>query len=272
MARLVWSQEMGMTVDAVRGRTRRGKDVTTEQLAIGEADTNIFNCPRCSRPLAVGNSRCAGCGLRMVAGVPLIRVSGFVAFGLVLGLVLGGGVVAAVTMLPRPAVRPVAQVPTTVLPSVAPVAPSVAPPIVDPAIPASAVSALRQSTTLNQRLLADADRLATALRADRPSGAEIAPLLRGLASTASFGDRLAPAVAVWADAGAVSEGLTTFYAAVGRVAQEGLAASVLNSRAYVDAGKRMLAVLDQITGLDAASRALAATADVELPPLVPAAP
>lgn len=264
-----------MTVDAVRGRARRGKDVTTEQVVVGEADTDIFNCPRCSRPLAVGNSRCAGCGLRMVAGVPLIRVSGFVAVGLVLGLVLGGGVVAAVTMLPRAADRPVAQVRTTVLPSVvpvAPVAPSAAPPIVDPAIPASAVSALRQSTTLNLRLLADADRLAAALRADRPSGAEIAPLLRGLASTASFGDRLAPAVAEWADAGAVSQGLSAFYAAVGRVAQEGLAASVLNSRAYVDAGKRMLRVLDQITDLDAASRALAATADIELPPLVPAAP
>ena len=134
------------------------------------------------------------------------------------------------------------------------------------------LSALRQSTTLNLRLLADADRLAAALRADRPSGAEIAPLLRGLASTASFGDRLAPAVAEWADAGAVAQGLSAFYAAVGRVAQEGLAASVLNSRAYVDAGKRMLRVLDQITDLDAASRALAATADIELPPLVPAAP
>jgi hypothetical protein len=264
-----------MTVDAVRGRARRGKDVTIEQAAIGEADANIFSCPRCARPLAVGNSRCAGCGLRMVAGVPLTRVSGFVAAGLVLGLLVGGGLVAAFSLMTRPIDTPVAQAPTTVVPSALPVAPSVAAPVIDPAIPsipAAAASALRQSTTLNQRLLADADRLMSVLASDRPSGAEIAPLLRALASTASFGDRLAPNVAQWADATAVSESLATFYAAVGRVAEEGLTASVQNSRAYVDAGKRMLVVLDQVTDLDAASRELAATADLELPPLAPAGP
>jgi hypothetical protein len=134
------------------------------------------------------------------------------------------------------------------------------------------VSALRQSTILNQRLLADADKLAAALRADSPSGAEIAPLLRTMASTASFGDRLAPAVGDWSDGAALSEALTTLYAAVGRIAEDGLSASVQNGRAYADAGKRMLAVLAQITELDAASRALAASADLELPPLVPASP
>jgi hypothetical protein len=265
-----------MTVDVVRGRARRGKAVTTEQIAIGEADANIFNCPRCSRPLAVGNSKCAGCGLRLVAGVPLGRVAGFVAAGLVVGLLVGGGAVAAVTALTRPVDKPVAQAPATVVPTAAAVATSVALPVpapaVDPAIPASAVSALRQSTTLNQRLMADADRLAAVLASDRPSGAEIAPLLRAMASTASFGDRLAPSVAGWSDGAAVSRSLATFYAAVGSVAEEGLTASVQNNRAYVDAGKRMLVVLNQLTDLDAASRELAATADIELPPLVPAAP
>jgi hypothetical protein len=267
---------MIMTVEVARGRTRRGKNVPIEQAAIGEADANIFNCPRCSRPLAVGNPRCAGCGLRMVAGVPLGRVSGFVAAGLIVGLLVGGGSVFAVTTLTRPADKAVAQVPTAVVPSAAPVAapvaPSIAAPVVDPAIPAAAVSALRQSTTLNQRLLADADRLSVALASDRPSGAEIAPLLRALASTASFGDRLAPNVAQWPDGAAVSDSLATFYAAVGRVAGEGLAASVKNDRAYVDAGRKMLVILDQLTELDAASRTLAASAEIELPPLVPTSP
>jgi hypothetical protein len=269
---------MGMTVDVARGRARRGKNTATDQIAqiaIGEADANIFNCPRCSRPLAVGISRCAGCGLRMVGGIPLTRVSGFVAAGLVMGLLVGGGAVVAVTALTRPVDKPLAQVPSNVTPaaaSAAPVAPTAAAPVVNPGIPASAVSALRQSTILNQRLLADADKLAAALRADSPSGAEIAPLLRTMASTASFGDRLAPAVADWSDGAALSEALTTLYAAVGRIAEDGLSASVQNSRAYADAGKRMLTVLAQITELDAASRALAASADLELPPLVPASP
>jgi ribosomal protein L37AE/L43A len=270
---------MGMTVDVARGRARRGKNIATEQIsqiaAIGEADANIFSCPRCKRPLAVGISRCTGCGLRMVGGVPLMRVAGFVAAGLVLGLLVGGGAVVAVTALSRPVDKPLAQAPANVTPaapSTAPVAPTAAAPAVNPGIPASAVSALRQSTILNQRLLADADKLAAALRAGSPSGAEIAPLLRTMASTASFGDRLAPAVADWSDGAAVSQGLTTLYAAVGRVAEDGLSASVQNGRAYADAGKRMLAVLSQITELDAASRALAASADLELPPLVSDSP
>jgi hypothetical protein len=264
-----------MTVEVARGRARRGKNAPVEQAAIGETDANIFNCPRCSRPLAVGNWRCAGCGLRMVAGVPLGRVLGFVAAGLVLGLVVGGGLVFAVTTLTRPTSQPIAQSPTTVLPSAAAAVPSAAVPVAVPAnptIPAAAASALRQSTTLNQRLLADADRLATALAFDRPSGAEIAPLLRALASTASFGDRLAPNVAQWPDGATVSESLAAFYAAVGRVAHEGLTASVQNDRAYVDAGKKMLVVLGQLTKLDAASRTLAASGQLELPPLDPASP
>ena len=264
-----------MTVDAVRGRARRGKNVMIEQAAIGEHDANIFNCPRCARPLAVGNSRCAGCGLRMVAGVPLTRVLGFVAAGLVLGLLVGGGLVAAMLVITRPVATPATQVPIAVVPSAVPVAtlaPTPVPPVVDPGIPAVAVSALRQSTTLNQRLLADADRLSVALAADRPSGAEIAPLLRTLASTALFGDRLAPSIAEWPDGAALSQGLATFYAEVGRVADEGLTASVKNNGAYVDAGKRMLVLLGQLTDLDAASRSLASSADLELPPLDPAAP
>jgi hypothetical protein len=161
------------------------------------------------------------------------------------------------------------------VPSVAPVAPSAAVPVVAPAIPAitaAAASALRQSTTLNQRLLADGDRLVAAIASDRPSGAEIAPLLRALASTAAFGDRLAPNVAQWPDGAAVSESLAAFYAAVGRVAGEGLTASVRNDRAYADAGRKMIVILDQVTKLDAASRTLAASGELELPPLVPASP
>ena len=261
-----------MTVEVARGRARRGKNAPVEQVAIGETDANIFNCPRCARPLAVGTSRCAGCGLRMVAGVPIGRVLGFVAAGLILGLLVGGGSVFAVTTLMRPVATPVAQAPTAVMPSAVPVAPSAAAPVVDPAIPAipaAAASALRQSTTLNQRLLADADRLAVALSSDRPSGAEIAPLLRALASTASFGDRLAPNVAQWPDGIAVSDSLVLFYAAVGRVADEGLTASVQNDRAYVDAGRKMLVVLDRLTDIDAAARTLAASGELDLPPLDP---
>jgi hypothetical protein len=242
-------------------------DATLQSVAIGAADANIFLCPRCTRPLAVGVSRCAGCGTRLVSGVQLIKVAGFVGLGLAAGLVVGGGVVGAITAVSRPVDVPVARPPAAAVPSAAPVATAVPPPV-EPLVPPAALSALRQSTIVNQRLLADADLLARAMAAADPSPAEIAPLLRNLASTAAFGDRLAPAVGTWDEGLDVSQGLSAFYASVGRLAQEGLSASVTNERAYRDTGRQMLAVLGEITDLDAASRGLAATADVELPPLV----
>lgn len=208
-----------------------------------------------------------------MAGVPLLKVGGFVGLGLVAGLAVGGGVVGAAmissTTQAPPAVVPVAQPSAAVVPSAAPVV-TAAPPPVAPGVPPAALSALRQSTVVNQRLLADADLLATALAAAKPSSAEIAPLLRGLASTAAYGDRLAPAVGSWDKGDAVSVALAAFYASIAGIADEGLSASLANERAYVDVGRQMLAIMDGLIDLDAASRGLAASADVELPPLVPA--
>jgi hypothetical protein len=261
-----------MTIDALRGPVERPRDASPEPVAIGAPDQHIFLCPKCTRPLAVGVSRCAGCGTRLVAGVPLLRVGGFVGLGLVAGMVVGGGLVAAVGVLTRPAVIPVAQPQVAVVPSAAPLVSAAPAPVapVAPEIPPSALSALRQSTVVNQRLLVDADLLARALASADPSAADIAPLLRGLATNAAFGDRLVPAVAAWDDGVAVSQGLASFYGSIARIADEGLAAALTNERAYVDAGRKMLVILDGLTDLDAASRGLAASADTELPPLIPA--
>jgi hypothetical protein len=267
-----------MTIDALHGPVDRPRDQANAGPAIGAADANIFLCPRCTRPLAVGVSKCAGCNTRLVSGVPLLKVSGFVGLGLMLGLAVGGGLVGAMTLMRQPVAAPIAVPPAAVIPSAAAAsgvtAPSGAPApsgaTVDPAIPPAALTALRQSTTVNQRLLTDADRLASAMTATAPSPAEIAPLLRSLASTAAYGDRIATAVGTWDAAADVSAALATFYGSIDRIADDGLAASVTNDRAYHDAGRRMLAILDGLTDLDASTRRLAATVDVELPPLNPA--
>ena len=47
-----------MTIDAVRrksNRTSRREREHARELPIGETDANIFNCPACARPLAVGS-------------------------------------------------------------------------------------------------------------------------------------------------------------------------------------------------------------------------
>ena len=110
---------------------------------------------------------------------------------------------AAVAVVPAPSVVMVSQAPIASQPPVA----------VDPGIPSSAISALGQTARLNQRVVADAERLTAALAMADPSSAEIAPILRTMAASASFGARVAPTVGDWDQASAVSEDLAGFYAA-----------------------------------------------------------
>ena len=265
-----------MTIDALHGSVDRPRDPASDGPAIGMPDANIFPCPRCTRPLAVGVSKCAGCGTRLVAGVPLLKVSGFIGLGLAAGLAIGGGIFGALTLLGGRAAPPVAAPPIAVVPSEAAL-PSTVPgtsalpqpsaAAVDTGVPAAALTALRRTTSVNQRLLADADLLTKALAARDPSPADIAPSLRNLASTASFGDAIASTVGTWDDAADLSTALASVYASIDRIAQDALEASLTNDRAYQDAGARMLTMLDRLASLEADTRALARTAGVDLPPL-----
>ena len=251
---------------------RRGGKRATTSLPIGEVDANIFACPACSRPLGTGTSRCPGCDTRLVGGVKASRVAVFIGIGLFSGMIVSGALMGVGSLSgARPADIPVGQVPPVVTPSQAP-APTVAPPPVDAGIPSGSLSALGQSTRLNQRVVADAERLTTALAATKPSSAVIAPILRSMASNAAFGARLAPTVGEWDRASAVSRDLAAFYAGIAATAEHGLSASLSSSRAYEAAAEKMLEVVAGLDAIDAASRALAAQADVELPPLSAPAP
>ena len=236
-------------------------------MPIGEVDANIFACPACNRPLGSGTTRCPSCDTRLIMDVKASRAAIFVGVGLFSGMIISGALMGVATVAgARPGDVAVVQAPPVVTPSQAPV-PSVAAPVVDPGVPSGAISALRQSAKLNQRVVADAEHLATALAASKPSASVIAPILRSMATHASFGARLAPSVGEWDRASAVSEDLAAFYAAISATAQEGLSASLSSSRAYEAAAEEMLQVVAGLDEVDAASRALAAGADFELPPL-----
>ena len=248
---------------------RRGGARMAPPIAIGEVDANIFPCPACSRPLGTGSTTCPGCGTRLIAGVRASRVVVFVGVGGFVGVIVSAALMAATSMIgSRPVAAVVAPPPAVVTPSQLPVA-SLRPVPVDPTIPSGALSALRQSTLLNRRVVSDAERLAVALAATKPSSAEIAPILRTLATTATYGSGLAPTVGEWKQADAVATRLAAFYADIAATAEEGLSASLSSTRAYVAAGERMLDIVAGLDALDAASRTLAAAADAELPPLVP---
>ncbi len=265
-----------MTIDAVRRkstRTSRREREQRDELPIGESDANIFNCPVCARPLAVGTRRCAGCSTRLLAGVRTTRAVGFMAIGVLVGGLLTGTIVGGIALLSVPSTAVAVQPDPIAAASAAPV-PTAAPPapVVDPAVPAAALSALSQSNLLNQRLVAETARLEAALSADPATSVEIARALRALSATAAFGDRIAPDVATWSDGFQVSAGLETFYDAVGATARDGLAFSLQNRDAYIDAGRAMLKVMAGLPALDAAARDLAATADLDLPALTGTAP
>ncbi|MBA2300263.1 MAG: hypothetical protein H0W22_05760 [Chloroflexi bacterium] len=247
---------------------RGGGSRMATSLPIGEVDANIFACPACSRPLGVGTSLCPSCGTHLIAGVRTSRAVVFVGIGLFSGMILGAGLMAALSVTtPRPLDLAVADAPPIVAPSQVPVASAAAPPV-DAGISSGAMSALRQSTLLNQRVLGDADRLTAALSAPKPSSAVIGPILRTLASTASFGAGVAATVGSWDRGDAVSKDLALFYASIAETADEGLSASFANNRAYVAAAEKMLEIVGGLGAIDAASRTLAASADVVLPPLI----
>src|SRR5688572_797546 len=168
------------------GRIGRRGTRMAPSLPIGEIDANIIPCPACSRPLDAGTRRCPGCATRLIARVKVTRAAAFIFVGGLAGAMLGGGLVAAVSFLgTRPVAVVVVPAPVVVTPTTAPLASAPAPaPAADPGIPSSALSALRQSSLLNQRVLDDAARLTAALSATKPSSSEIAPILRSMASTA----------------------------------------------------------------------------------------
>jgi hypothetical protein len=258
-------------VDAPREAAPREaapRDQAMYAMEIGAHDANIFLCPRCTRPLAVGVSRCAGCRTRLVAGVPLLKVSGFIGMGFAVGVALAFGLLATLAFFTGPTVATI-EPPVAVVPSAAP-GTSAAPGPVDPTVPRAAVSALRQSTLVNQRLLSDQRRLARAMRSSGAGASELAPVIRSLAWTISFGDDLGSTISTWPEATSFAKSLDSFYGQLSRIADDGLSASITNDSAYRDAGRRMLIVLERLTAIDKASRALAAKGNIELPPLTPA--
>ena len=93
-----------MTVNVARRRAAAIATPSTEApTAIGEFEPTTFACPACTRPLAIGARRCPGCGTRFIMRVELRRASLFIGFGLLTGLMVGGGLTAVTSAVDRSA-------------------------------------------------------------------------------------------------------------------------------------------------------------------------
>src|SRR3954447_22239343 len=237
-------------------------------LAIGDADAHVFTCPACARPLSDGTSSCPGCGTRLIMGVRLKRAGAILALGVVIGVLVGGLTTAAAITL---SVHDPARVAPAAVPApVAAVVPSALPSFVvvpDLGAPVASVSALSGTAVVNGRITADATTLAQALRRSNATAIELARALRSLAADAALGVDLAGRLQPWTEAADVRVGLDDFYRTMADTARQGLRSSLTDDAAYRRAGSSMLAVLRKLGDIDARSRALAGTVDLELAPV-----
>ncbi|HEX5825607.1 MAG TPA: hypothetical protein VFY18_14205 [Candidatus Limnocylindrales bacterium] len=261
-----------MTVNAAR-RTRRRTSVPkpepivapTESLAIGEINQTVFDCPKCARPLAIGVSRCPGCGTRLVLGIPLAKVSIFVSGGVAIGIAVG-----AVFSFGLGIGRAVAATPpaTTSLPS-QPTVPAGGGPTATPTpttvpgtggttdMPPITRSALTQALGVNGRLGAGADALRASLAARDFDASAVAQTLRSMSADSVFGQQLASRLTSWPSSTSLGGNLDALYDSVHQSATEWLVASVRDEKSYRSAATAMLDVLSGLAAIDAEARALA---------------
>ncbi len=255
---------------------------SVEQLAIGELDQTLFDCPQCRRPLALGAHRCPGCGSLLVRSVLARKAALFAACGVLIGglvglgggIVLGGGLAAASAgtvgatgshepSASAPAAAPSSSVPT---PSSVPVT---APPASQPpvsALPFAVRSAFGQILAMNaDRLAAAEGDLRAALAAPTFDASDVASTLRMVSAQSLFGSQLAAQVAGWPGAGDLGGQLTTYYAMLHETATGALDNSVRNTKAYQTAAKTMVGLLAARVAVDDAVRAAAAAAGVTFP-------
>ena len=195
--------------------------------AIGEPDAHVFNCPKCARPLTEGTARCPGCATRLIMGVAARRASILIGVGFIIGVFLGGGVMSVViSTLINPAGTAAAEEPTdgTTTPGhTGPIAPGASGVPGVPEVPAApaALSSLRQASLLDARMAADATALSKAYKSNK-SGADLAPIMRSLASNASIGIALIPPLRTWDKAHALASSRNAFYTSVSAIALDGL--------------------------------------------------
>ena len=260
-----------MTSHLLHGKPREATSPDVRfDLAIGETEPHVFTCPSCARPLSNGTSKCPGCGVRLVMGVMLKRASGILALGMVFGIALGGAATASAIALSL-------RVPTTVAvvtPTVAPadVGPTAQPPqpVTVPVVvvvPQTALSALSGTAVVNGRIAVDAATLSSTAARSSASAIEIARALRSLAADAALGTDLVGRLASWRDAAPVMADLDQFYFAMAENARAALRLSLSDTTGYRNAAAKMATVLLSLGKVDASSRTLASTVELELPPV-----
>jgi hypothetical protein len=241
-----------------------------ESLAIGEMNREIFGCPICQRPLAVGARRCPGCRTRLVMGRPIRRVAALASLGVTGFVAIAVAAVTLVSVTQALAARASAGEGPGPVATPGPSIPAGGPSTGGPTavlVPLRTRSALDQSVAINTRLLDGSARLHAALARTSLDSVAVAGILRDVASDATFGTGLVPRIAAWSEAETVAAELDDLYSAIRTQARAGLSASLTNERAYRAAAQRMVTVLRRVPVVTTGVRTLVTDAGLVLPSL-----
>lgn len=267
--------------------THRSSSV--DQLAIGEIDQTLFDCPSCRRPLALGARRCPGCRSLLIRSVLLRKAALFVAAGALIGgalgagggFVLGGGLSVAGSTAAVGAGAGAHEAPsarTAASPSTAPATPSPTattapvasePPVVS-TLPVTVRSAFTQILATNARFASARAELQAELAAPTFDASAVATTLRSVSAQSLFGSQLAGQVAAWPGAGALGPQVVAYYGTIHDTASAALDNSVRNAAAYKTAAKAIAGLLAGHVPIDAAIRAAAQAAGETLAEPAPA--
>jgi hypothetical protein len=231
-------------------------DDDVEAMPIGDGSQDVFSCPTCSRPLAIGTSRCRGCGTILLVGVPARRASLFIGIGAVIGLIAGASFATVASGMTRPVSASGAgsgAAPGAVA-TVEP-APAVA--------PNAAANALRLTIAVDDRLSASEVRLKSLLNGSFDTIA-VANLLRAISADAAWGSDVVGRMADWPAAADLQPRLRDEYRRILATAKDGLNSTITSASAYRTAARRMLAHTSAIAALRAESATLAAAYGIDL--------
>ena len=222
-------------------------------------------CPTCGRPLGLLQTRCSGCGLRVLAGVPIRRGALLIVTGSLIGLIVGGSLAVALALAGRPA-APATGVPAaSAAPGVVPGA-SVDPSLVSGPVPPAAVTALRQVATIEDRILASDATLGKLYKAKSFNAVAAATSIRAIAADAAWGADVVDRLADWPAGAPIRAQLADFYQQVRQTARDALAVSINDAAKYKQSTKRMIRLLSSIPATKKAILALAAANHITIDP------
>lgn len=214
-------------------------------------------CPTCGRPLGLTQTQCPGCGLRVLAGVPLRRGALLVVSGTVVGLIVGASLAVVLALTGRPAATGGGVPAASVAPGESPSG-SFDPSLVSGPVPSEAATALRLAVTIEDRLAASASNLNKQVKVKSFNAVTAATTLRSIAADAAWASDVIDRLSGWPAAAPLRVQLEQFYQQVRQTARDALGVSIQDSAKYKQSAKRMVKLLASIASTRKAMAALAA--------------